>query len=131
MDSRKIVMRETAAIAVGEVLLSAAMVGVFAAFGYFKMNVLWGALAGCAVMITNYFLMAITVSMAADRATQGNAQQAQKMIQLSSTARLVVMGVALVVCLKLGANPIALLLPMLFARPILMLWALFGKKEEQ
>lgn len=131
MDSRKIVMRETAAIAVGELVLSAAMVGVFAAFGYFKMNVLWGALAGCAVMIANYFLMAVTVNMAADKAAGGDAQQAQKMIQLSSTVRLVIMGVALVVCLKLGANALALLLPLLFARPILMLWGVFGKKEDK
>jgi hypothetical protein len=42
-------MKETAIVAAGELLLSAAMVGVFAALGYFKMNVLWSALTGCAV----------------------------------------------------------------------------------
>lgn len=131
MDSRKVVMRETAAMAVGEILLSAAMVGVFAALGYFKMNVLWGALLGCLVMIVNHLLLAITVSMATDRAAKGNVQQAQKMIQLSSSTRLILLGVVLVVCLKLGANPLALLLPLLFARPILMLWELFGKKEDK
>jgi hypothetical protein len=131
MDSRKVVMRETAAMAVGEILLSAAMVGVFAALGYFKMNVLWGALFGCLVMIVNHLFLAITVSMATDRAAKGNVQQAQKMIQLSSSTRLVLLGVVLVVCLKLGANPLALLLPLLFARPILMLWELFGKKEDK
>lgn len=131
MDSRKIVMRETAVIAIGELILSAAMVGVFAAFGYFKINVLLGALAGCTVMIANYFFMAITVSLAADKAEKGNVQQAQKAIQLSSTVRLVVMGVVLVVCLKLGANALALLLPLLFARPVLFLWGFFGKKEDK
>ena len=131
MDSRKVVMRETAAMAVGEILLSAAMVGVFAALGYFKMNVLWGALLGCLVMIVNHLFLAITVTMATDRAAKGNVQQAQKMIQLSSSTRLVLLGVVLVVCLKLGANPLALLLPLLFARPILMLWELFGKKEDK
>ena len=107
------------------------MVGVFAALGYFKMNVLWGALFGCLVMIVNHLFLAITVSMATDRAAKGNVQQAQKMIQLSSSTRLVLLGVVLVVCLKLGANPLALLLPLLFARPILMLWELFGKKEDK
>ena len=131
MDARKIVIRETAAIAVGELILSAAMVGVFAALGYFKMNVLWGALIGCLVMIANHLFLAITVSMATDRAAKGNVQQAQKMIQLSSSTRLVLLGVVLVVCLKLGANPLALLLPLLFARPILMLRELFGKKEDK
>ena len=130
MDSRKIVLRETAVVAVGEILLSAAMVGIFAALGYFKMNVLWGALVGCAVIIANYLFMAVTVSMATDKATQGDVKQAQKLIQTSSTVRLLVMGVALVVCLKLGANPLALLLPMLFAKPIVMLWGFFRKKGD-
>lgn len=131
MDSRKLVLRETAIIAIGEGILSAVMVGVFALLGYFQMNVLWGAVAGCAVMIANYFFMAVTVSLAADRAERGEVQQAQKMAQLSSTVRLVVMGVVLVVCIKLGANVLALLLPILFARPILMLSEFFRKKGDQ
>lgn len=131
MDLRKLVLRETAIIAIGEGILSAVMVGVFALLGYFQMNVLWGAVAGCAVMIANYFFMAVTVSLAADRAERGEVQQAQKMAQLSSTVRLVVMGVVLVVCIKLGANVLALLLPILFARPILMLSEFFRKKGDQ
>lgn len=130
MDSRKIVYRETAVVAVGEVILSTIMVGVFAALGYFKMNVLWGALLGCCVMIVNYFFMAVTVSLAADQAGRGEVQQAQKKVQLSSTVRLVLMGVALVVGIKLGANVLALLLPVLFARPILLLSEFFRKKGD-
>ena len=129
MDSRKIVIRETAAVAVGELLLCAATVGVFAALGYFNMNVLWGSLTGCLVMILNYFFMAVAVCLAADRAEQGDVETAKKMIQLSSTVRLVVMGVALVVAIKLGANVLALLLPMLYARPIVLVAEFFRKKE--
>lgn len=130
MDSRRIVYRETAIIAVGEIVLSAAMVGVFAALGFFKMNVLWGALAGCLTMIVNYFFMAVTVSLAADRAEQGQVQQAQKMVQLSSVVRLVLIGVAMAIGIKLGANVIALVLPLAFARPILMLAEFFRKKGD-
>lgn len=130
MDSRKIVYKETAIVAVGELILSAAMVGVFSALGYFKMNVLWGTLTGCAVMIANYFLMAVTVSLAADRATEGNTKSAQSMIQLSGVFRLVLMGIALVVAIKLGANVVALLLPLAFVRPILMLAEFFRKKGD-
>lgn len=131
MDSRKIVYRETAIIAVGECILSAAMVVVFALLGHFKMNVLWGALLGSCVMIANYFFMAVTVNLAADRAERGEVQQAQKMVQLSSTVRLVLMGVVLVVGIKLGANVLALFLPILFTRPILMLSEFCGKKGNQ
>ncbi len=130
MDSQKIVYKETAIIAAGELVLSAAMVGVFAALGVFTMHVLWGALTGSLVMIVNYFFMAVTVSLAADRAEQGNPKGAQSMIQLSSIVRLVVMGIALVVAIKLGANVIALVLPLAFVRPILLLAEFFRKKGD-
>jgi membrane-associated HD superfamily phosphohydrolase len=130
MDSKKIVFKETAIVAVGELICSALMVGIFAALGYFRMNVLWSALAGSAVMIANYFFMAVTVSLAADRAQKGDVQQAQKMVQLSSAVRLLVMGVALFLGIKLGANVVALVLPLVFARPILMLAEFFRKKGD-
>lgn len=130
MDSRKIVFKETAIVAVGELICSGLMVGVFALLGYFKMNVLWGALAGSCVMIVNYFFMAVTVSLAADRAEQGDPQAGQRMVQLSSTVRLVLMGLALFLGIKLGANVIALVLPLAFQRPILMLAEFFRKKGD-
>ena len=130
MDSRKIVLKETGIVAVGELLCSAAMVGVFAAFGRFEMSVLWSAFAGSLVMVINYFFMAVTVSLAADRAEAGEVQQAQKMIQLSSVVRLLLMGVAMFVGVKLGANVIALVLPLAFARPTLMLAEFFRKKGD-
>lgn len=130
MDSRKIVFKETAIIAVGELILSGIMVGVFAALGHFQWNVLWGALAGSAVMIANYFFMAVTVSLAADRAQQGDVDQAKKMVQMSSVGRLIAMGLVLFLGIKLGANVIALVLPLAFARPILMLAEFFRKKGD-
>ena len=130
MDSRKIVFKETAIVAVGELICSGLMVGVFSLLGYFKMNVLWGALAGSCVMIVNYFFMAVTVSLAADRAEQGDPQAGQRMVQLSSTVRLVLMGLALFLGIKLGANVIALVLPLAFQRPILMLAEFFRKKGD-
>ena len=130
MDSRKIVFKETAIIAIGELILSGIMVGIFAALGHFQWNVLWGALAGSAVMIANYFFMAVTVSLAADRAQQGDVEQAKKMVQLSSVGRLIAMGLVLFLGIKLGANVIALVLPLAFARPILMLAEFFRKKGD-
>ena len=131
MDSRKIVFKETAIIAAGELVCSGIMVGVFSALGRFQMQVLWGALTGCAVMIVNYFFMAVTVSLAADRAEAGEMEQAKKMVQLSSTVRLVAMALILFVGIKLGANVIALVLPLVFVRPILMLAEFFGKKGDR
>ena len=130
MDSRKIVMQETAIMAIGVLICAGLMVGVFAALGYFQMNVLWGALAGSLVTIGNYFFLAVVVSLASDKAAEGQVEQAQKMIRLSSTVRLAVMAVALFVCIKLGANVLALVLPLVFERPVLMLAEFFRKKGD-
>ena len=130
MDSRKIVFKETAIVAAGELICSAVMVGVFIAVGHFEMNVLWGALAGCCIMIINYFFMAMIASLAADQAKKGQTQQAKKMIQLSSITRLVLMGLALFIGIKLNANVIALVVPLLFVRPTLLVAEFFRKKGD-
>ena len=130
MDSRKTVFKETAVIAAGELILSAAMVGVFAALGYFGWNVLWGAVTGAFVMIANHFFLAVTVSLAADRAQRGEVKTAQNMIRLSSVVRLILIGAAVALAVKLGCNALAVLIPMLFVRPVLMLAEFFGKKGD-
>ena len=130
MDSRRIVFKETAIVAVGELICCAAMVGVFAALGKFEMNVLWGAVAGALVMTANYFFRAVTVSLATDRARNGDVAQAKRMVQLSSIVRLVLMGLALVLGIVLGANAVAILLPLLFVRPVLLLAEFFRKKGD-
>ena len=128
MDSRKLVLTETAIVAAGDLVCAAVIVGVFAALGFFQWNVLWGALAGSAIVIVNHFFMAITVNMAADRAEAGETAQGKKMIQTSSVVRLVAMGVAVVVAIKLGVNAISLALPILLLRPMLMVIEFFRKK---
>lgn len=130
MDSRKIVFRETGIIAVGEVILSAVMVAVFAALGYFQMNVLWGALAGCLVTTANYFFLAIVVFLASERAAKGEVTQAQKMIQTSAVTRLFGTGALLAVAILLGGNVIATVVPLLFLRPTMFVAEFFRKKEE-
>lgn len=130
MDSRNTVIKETAILALGEGILSAATVGIFTLLGQFQWNVLWGAAAGCAVIVLNYFFMAVTVSLAADRAAQGSPKAGQNMIQVSSVLRLILMGGALLLGIKLGANVIALVLPLAFQRPILMLAEFFRKKGD-
>lgn len=129
MDSRKMVFRETGIIAAGEVILSAVMVAVFAALGYFKMNVLWGAVAGALVTTVNYFSLALVVCLASDRATEGDVTQAQKMIRLSATTRLFFTGGLLAVAILLGCNVIATVVPLLFLRPIMYVAEFLKEKE--
>ena len=130
MDSRKIVYKETAIVALGELICCAVMVGIFAALGYFRMNVLWGALAGAGIMTVNYFFMAVIVSLAADKAQQDQVAQAKRMVKVSSVVRLILMGLLLFAGIRLGANVIALVLPLVFVRPILTVAEFFRKKGD-
>lgn len=117
-------------IGIGELICSGIMVGVFAALGKFSLAVLLSALAGSVIMTANYFFMAVTVSLAADKAEKGEVEQGKKMISLSSTVRLILLGILLFAGIKLGGNVIALVLPLVFARPILMLSEFFRKKGD-
>ena len=76
------------------------------ALGKFAWNVFWGALTGSLIMIANYFFMAVTVTLAADQAKDGNAKKAQTAVQLSGTIRLVAMGGLLVVTIEGDENGI-------------------------
>lgn len=128
MNSRKIIFHETAIVAAGELICCAALVGTFAILGRLQLNVLWGAVGGSCIVTANYFLMAIIAYLAAECAVRGQTQQAKKMIQLSSVSRLILMGLALFVGIWMGANVIALVLPLLFMRPILLVAGVFRKK---
>ena len=131
MDIKKAVYKETLLVTVGVLLCSALMVGVYALLGYFSFNVLFSALGGSAVIIANYFFMAVTVSLAADKAEAGDPKKAKNMISLSSMVRLLLMGGALFVGIKAGANVVALALPLVFLRPVLMLGEFFRKKGDK
>ncbi len=130
MDSRKIVYKETAIVAVGELIGTALMVAVYAILGKLTGTVLWSAGAGCGVMIANYFVMAITVSNATDRARGGDPAGAKKVVQLSGVLRLFLMAGVLGLGIFLGAEVVALVVPLLFVRPTLFISEFFRKKGD-
>ena len=130
MNSRKRILKDTAILLLGELIGSALIVGVFTAFRAFSFAVVISALAGSFVITANYFAMAVALNIAADRAEAGDLKKAQQMVQLSSTVRLVCMGGILLAAIQLGANVVALALPLLLMRPVLMLMEFFRKKVD-
>ena len=129
MDSRKIVFKETAVIAIGEALCCAVMVGVFALLDHFDLKVLWGALAGYVLTVGNFFFMAIGTSLAADKAQEQNVNGGKNVIRTSMMLRYLVLLVLLIAFAKSGiCNVLALALPLAFVRPVLMIGEFFRKK---
>ena len=131
MNSRKIVYRETAIIAAGVAICTAVMYIVYFLLGRFDMRVLLGGLAGAVLSIGNFFFMAIGTSMAADKAEAQDVKAGQLLVRNSYMLRLVVLFVVLFACAKSGLfNLFALVLPLAFIRPSIVVAEFFRKKGE-
>ena len=90
-----------------------------------------GGLAGGLVATLNFFFMVVGLSAAADRAEQQDAKGGKGLVRGSYMIRLAVMFLVLFACAKSGhCNVIALVVPLLFVRPILTVKEFFRKKGE-
>lgn len=129
MDSRKIVLRETAIIAIGEGICCAIMIGIFALLGQYDISVLLGAVIGGVLTVANFFVMAIGTSLAADKAEDQNVNAGKNLLRSSMALRYLVLAVLLFAFARSGiCNVFALALPLAFVRPVLMISEFFRKK---
>lgn len=130
-ESRKLVLKETAIIALGELLCVVLMCGVYALIGKWSLSVLLGGMAGLLVAVGNFFSLALVATLASDKAEAGDVEAGQKLMKGSYPIRLLVMAGALFLCAKSGYfDVIALVVPLLFVRPILTVKEFFRKKGE-
>ena len=128
-ESRKLVLKETALIAIGELICVALMCGVYALIGKFALSVLLGGLVGLLVATGNFFFLAMIATLAADRAENQDVEGGQKLMKSSYPIRLLAMAVVLILCAKSGFfYVIALVLPLVFVLPILTIAEFFRKK---
>ncbi len=128
MDSRKIVFQETGIVLLGEIVCTALMCAVFALLDKFNLSVLYGGLIGLALATGNFFFMALSTSMAADKAQSQDVKGGQVMVRSSYMLRLVVMFIILFACGKSGFfNVFSLVLPLLFVRPTITVAEFFRK----
>lgn len=128
-ESRKIVLKETALIAAGELVCVAVMCAVYALIGKFALPVVLGGLVGLLVATGNFFFMAMAATLAADKAEAQDVEGGKKLMKGSYPIRMLVMAAVLILCAKSGFfNVVALVLPLLFVRPILTIAEFFRKK---
>lgn len=131
MEDRKFILKETAIVSLGVGACVAVMIGIFALLGYFDWKVLVGGIIGGVLAVANFFFMAIGASLAADKAEKQDVKGGQALVRNSYMLRIIVLFVILFACAKGGiANPIALVLPLVFVRPVLTLAEFFKKKGE-
>ncbi len=129
MDMRKYVLRQTGIVALGEAIGVGILCGIFALLSKFDTSVLLGGIVGGVVAVANFFVMAIGVNIAADKATDQNVKSAQATIKGSYALRMIGMVVILFAFAKSGlCNVIALVVPLIFVRFTLTLQEFFRRK---
>lgn len=131
MDSRKYVLTQTGIIAIGQAVGVAVMLGVFALLNRFDYTVVLGGLMGALVATLNFFFMAVSLTMAADRAADRDVKGGKGMVKSSYAIRTIVMFVVLFACAKSGHfQVITLVVPLLLVQPTLMVAEFFRKKGD-
>ena len=131
MDSRKFVIHKTLLILLGQAICVAIMLGIFALLDRFDRSVMLGGIFGGLIATANFFFMAVGAMLAADKAEQQNVKGGQATIQASYIGRLAVMALILFALVKSGlCNVFAVVLPLVFTRPILTLTEFFRKEDK-
>lgn len=131
MDSKKIVFQETLIVAAGQVICVAAMIGVFALLGFLDKSVVFGGIIGGMLAILNFFIMAVSASLAMDKAADQDVEGGKKLIRTSQIVRYAILFVLLFAFIKSGiCNMIAIVLPVVFVRPILLVGEFFRKSGD-
>lgn len=129
MDNRKYVFSQVLTVLIGELLLSALMVGVFAILGHFDKSVVYGAAAGAVITTLNHLVLVLSVMAASEKAEKQDVKGGQALVQMSYMGRLIGLFLILVLCAKSGIfNLIALVIPLVFTRPILTITEKYNKK---
>lgn len=132
MDSRKFVLTETAIIAAGQAICVGVMIGIFALLGKFNTSVWLGGIAGGVLAVANFFFMALSATVASDKAVEQNVKGGQLTMRLSYMVRLAVLFIILYALVKSGVcNVLTAVLPLLFTRPILFVAEFFRKSGEK
>jgi len=129
MDNRNYILSQMLTILIGELVLSALMVGIFALLGYFDRSVVLGAAVGAAIATVNHLVLGLGGMAASSKAGKQDVKGGQMLVQLSYMGRLLGLFLILVLCARSGIfNLIALVIPLVFIRPILTIAEFSNKK---
>ena len=132
MNSRTFIVKETLYLLLGELLCSAAIVGIYALLGALQPNVFWGVLVGSILSSANFFMLGVSADAAADKAQEQNVKGGKSLMRMSYQLRLIVLFIILFAFAKSGiCSPLAMVLPLVLFRPILMVIEFLRKPGEK
>lgn len=130
MNGKKELYRELLIIALGELICLGLLYGVYALLGRLDSRVLLGGAVGAVTATLNYFLMAVGVSAAADRAEAGDPARGKRIVCLSMLGRYLLMIAILVICAKSGyCDVVAMVIPIALFRVLIYVGEFFRRKD--
>ncbi len=131
MKDNNSIWRELLIVAVGEAVCVGLMLVVFALLGRLDQQAVLGGVIGGALALGNFALTAVGVAIASAKASQQDVKGAQGSMTLSMMLRYLLLLLVLVLTAKSGSvNVLALVLPLLFVRPLLTIGEFFRKKGD-
>ena len=132
MQKNRGVLRQVGGLAAALLVCIAVMLAVYALLGRLDRMVLLGALFGWLLALGNFLSLSITVSNALDRAANGGSpQKVQLEIQTSSVVRPLVLAVIYIVLFRAKiCDPVAALLPLLFAQAAIKVLEFFRNDKK-
>ncbi len=126
MKARKRLYKEVLPVALGETLVLALMLAVYALIGRFSVKVLVGGAAGAVLAGLNYALLALSVDRATEKVSGGadekDVARAGSAMRMGYIGRMALIFIALCVLAKTGAcDPIAAVIPLVLMQPVILL----------
>ena len=89
-----------------------------------------GGFVGAGMMILNYFLMAVSIYAAAEKAKRGDEAGGRRIMSLSMLGRYALLIVVLVVLAKAGVcNVVAMVVPLALSRILIFIGEFFRRKD--
>ena len=129
-SDKKQVTRELLVFSLLQLGLIGLMFGVYAMLHKFSTKVVLGGIFGAALAILNYFLMAVGVFRAADKAEKGDVKGGQREISRSMTIRYLLLILLLFAGAKSGwFDVVAMLVPVAMMRMLIMIGEFFRRKD--
>ena len=129
MRPEKTVLRETAFVAVGTLILSVIINAVFLIIGKWSLSVLLGNILSGIPSVINFFLMGMTVQ----KAVGETGKAAENFMRVSMLLRTVILFVVAIVgvCNPDTFNLVSVLVPLFFPRISIALRPLFGMDSDK
>lgn len=124
----KSVKTDVLRVTLGNFILGAVMVLIFALLGYFSLEVIWGAILGCSFISLSFLWLAMSVSKNVEK----DPKNAQARVSATYTLRLLATAAMILIAIKVPVfNWLSAIIPLFYQRIVVMIVGRIRSKETE